>query len=50
MWRNSMAVRILINESRGECLELVKLALPLPNPRLAELDEYLTNSHIFYID
>jgi hypothetical protein len=26
----------------------VRSASPLPNPRVAETDEYLTNSHIFY--
>jgi hypothetical protein len=45
MWSFSLDVRISPEEPgmmrAGE-------ALLLPNPRLAEEDEYLTNSHIFH--
>jgi hypothetical protein len=36
------------NHEAVESYDLMKITLPLPNPSVADSDEYLTNSHIFY--
>jgi hypothetical protein len=40
--------RAELHRKAGESFPPAKLKLLLPNPRVAESDEYLTNSHIFY--